>query len=116
MKQLLNGVAIAAVLTLAAPALAQNLTSPPPAAPAPAPSAAPAPASNTGAAEPMAKKPVRHRVHHVAKKSGDPEGDQMTQQLNRQVLDHTGGAPPPMPESSEPPPGPGSGPKPGPSR
>lgn len=99
MKHLLTGVAMAAALAIAAPALAQNAPmtpSAPPkaAAPAPAPKAAASkPASTTA----MARKPMRHR-HMASRRMGS--GDQMTEQLNQQELQRlTGGnagAPSPM--------------------
>ncbi len=49
------------------------------------------------AAEPAGKSCTIGCTTVAAKKlAWDPEGDQMTQQLNQQVLDRTGGAPPPM--------------------
>jgi len=97
MKHLLNGVAIAAVLALATPVLAQNApmtpSTPPKAAPAPAPAPAPK------AQPPMAtKKPPMHHMamRHNRPWSGD---DKMTEELNRQELARLtgGGAPPPPP-------------------
>jgi hypothetical protein len=92
MKHLLNGVAIAAVLALAAPALAQNA----PMTPSTPPAAAPAPATSAPMKMPMAKKPM---VHHMAmKRHWVGGGDKMTEQLNAQELARiTGGAPPPAP-------------------
>jgi hypothetical protein len=101
MKHLLNGVAIAAVLALAAPALAQNAPMTPATPPAAAPAAkAPAPATSAPMKMPMAKKPM----HHMAmKRHWVGEGDKMTEQLNEQELARiTGGAPPapaPMPSN-----------------
>jgi len=139
MNRLLNGVAIAAVLALAAPALAQNmtspLTSPSPAPPAAEPMAPTTPAPAPPApAEPMAKKPVHHH-HRVAKgdmgpRAGKPDmsqANQLTQQLNQQELQGVqsmgGGSsapvPPsqPMPAGPPPePPAPMGGPRPSPSR
>jgi hypothetical protein len=102
MKHLLNGVAIAAVLALATPALAQNAPMTPSTPPAAAPAAkAPAPATSAPMKMPMAKKPV---VHHMAMRHRPVgAGDQMTEQLNQQELARiTGGAPPapaPMPSN-----------------
>jgi hypothetical protein len=97
MKHLLNGVAIAAVMAFAMPALAQNApmtpSTPPKAAPAPAPMP---PASQTQAPAPMAKKPVHHvAMHHHMGMGG---GDKMTEQLNQQELQRIqSGAPPSSP-------------------
>jgi hypothetical protein len=76
MKHLLNGIAIAVVLAIATPALAQ----------------APAKPTAPSAAKPMAmKKPMmkKHRRAHA--------GDAMTEQLNKEELARIqgGGAPPP---------------------
>lgn len=110
MKQLLNGVAIAAVFALAVPAFAQTttpMTPAKPAASAPAPkAAAPAPAPKAAATAPKttATKPMMHHVaHHMMSKD-----DQMTEQLNQQELARiTGGsmpaAPAPMPAAPPPP-------------
>ena len=108
MKQLLNGVAIAAALVIAAPAFAQAPKAPPPAA---APAAAPA-AKAPAAKAPMAAKQMHHRAMrhvahhgHMGKKNA---GDAMTDQLNREELARIqgGGAPGgPMPP-------PGAGPRP----
>jgi translation initiation factor IF-2 len=110
MKQLLNGVAIAAVFALATPVFAQNAPmtpanppKPAPAAPAPAaPKAAapaPAPAPKTTATKPMMHHMVKHRMN---------QGDMMTEQLNQQELARImGGMPPapaPGPASAAPPP------------
>jgi hypothetical protein len=91
MKHLLNGVAVAAVLALAAPALAQNA----PMTPSTPPAAAPAPKA-PAATTPTAKKPVHHMVMRHRPVGG---GDQMTEQLNQQELARiTGsGAPPAAP-------------------
>jgi pyruvate dehydrogenase E2 component (dihydrolipoamide acetyltransferase) len=115
MKHLLNGVAIAAVLAIAAPAWAQQAQAPEPAQePAPAPAAAPmAPGTAPGTPAPAApaakaaphkatahqmhhRRPVRHvaRGHvtrgHVARRgrmtATSNAGDQMTEQLNREEL------------------------------
>lgn len=80
MKHLLNGVAIAAALAIATPALAQ--------APAQAPMT---PAKAAPAAKaPAAPKQAHHRPmrHHMAKrgKMHKASGDQMTEQLNREEL------------------------------
>jgi hypothetical protein len=89
MKHLLNGVAIAAALAIAAPAWAQAPASPGGAAGAPA-AAAPA--------APMAKqkhRPMRHAAKRGKKaKMKASAGDSMTEQLNREELARiTGGAP-----------------------
>ncbi len=113
MKHLLNGVAIAALLAIAAPAWAQ---APAPAAPAPAaPAAAPTTAAPNAAAPmaPMAGK-QRHKrmMHHTMAKRG--AGDNATDQLNREELARIQGAPaspPPPPTSSASPYGKGGNPK-----
>ena len=100
MKHLLNGVAIAAILAIATPALAQNQPGPKASgggsqmktmAPAAAAPVAPA------AAAPMAKKPMmHHHRHHMAMHRGTE--DSMTDQLNRAELARIqgGGAAPGM--------------------
>ncbi|HLY47056.1 MAG TPA: hypothetical protein VKQ73_15845 [Stellaceae bacterium] len=118
MKQLLNGVAIAAALVIAAPAFAQA----PPTSPdmgkkasggagrsvgrvAPAPAAAPAAAA---APAQMHHRPMHHHMAHhghMGKKSG---GDAMTDQLNREELARIQGGAPGAPM----PPPPGAGPRP----
>lgn len=110
MKQLLNGVAIAAALVIAAPAFAQAPKAPPPAA-APAASAAPA-AKAPAAKAPMAAKQMHHRAMrhvahhgHMGKKNA---GDAMTDQLNREELARIQGGAPGAPM----PPPPGAGPRP----
>lgn len=121
MKHLLNGVAIAAALAIAAPVWAQGLpvpggghppNIPPPSRPAAAaPAAAPAPAAGAPMAPmagapmaPMAGKQKHRRMHraHMARggKMGKmmSSGDMMTDQLNREELARIqGGAPPPPP-------------------
>ncbi len=96
MKHLLNGVAIAAALAIAAPAWAQ--------APAAAPAAPAAPAAGAPMAPmaPMAGKQRHTRVthHHVEKIARHP-GDAATDQLNREELARIQGGPPPgMPPKS----------------
>ena len=101
MKQLLNGVAIAAVFALATPVFAQTppMTPSKPAAPAPAPKgAAPAPAPKMTATKPM----MHHVAHHMMSKD-----DQMTEQLNQQELSRImagsmPAAPAPMPAAPPP--------------
>ena len=98
MKQLLNGVAIAAVFALVSPAFAQNAPMTPPKAAAPAP-----------APKPMATKPMMHHAvkHHMMSKD-----DMMTEQLNKAELARImGGMPPaaapaPAPAAAAPPPPP----------
>ncbi|MGH7094636.1 MAG: hypothetical protein ACREFB_14015 [Stellaceae bacterium] len=107
MKHLLNGVAIAAVLAITAPAWAQKAPMTPA---APPPMAAPAPA--------MAKKPVMHHpmmhhpmMHHHMHMAWHHHwhrhhaGDTMTEQLNREELariTHGGGAMMPEPQMKAP--------------
>src|SRR5690242_12551296 len=101
MKHLLNGVAIAATLAIAAPVWAQApTTSPPPAAPAAAAPAAPGPAAAApAAAKQRHHRPMRHMAHkgHMRKMGA---GDMMTEQLNREELARIQGASPPMPPPS----------------
>jgi hypothetical protein len=96
MKHLLNGVAIAAALVIAAPAWAQAPMTP---AAKSAPKAA-APAAAPAAAEPM--KPMASKQRHkrggakrLARRGG---ADSMTDQLNREELARiqSGGMPAPM--------------------
>ena len=92
MKHLLNGVAIAAVFAIAAPALAQTNAPMTPASPPAKSAPAMAPAKTTSA---MPKKPMRMR--HMASHRMMYKGDSMTEDLNRQELARiTGGAPAPM--------------------
>jgi|SRR5579872_875709 len=93
MKHLLNSVAIAAVLAIATPTLAQN---------APMTPSAPKPA----AAAPAKAMPQKHHAmrHHTMRHHGRmmaKSGDRMTEQLNQQELQRLQGgapaaAPPPM--------------------
>jgi hypothetical protein len=96
MKHLLNGVAIAAALAIAAPAWAQA-----PMTPSSPPKAAPAVAAP---AAPMASKQRHKRAVHRASRRGGKmarmaPGDAMTEQLNREELARLqgGGGPPPPP-------------------
>ena len=99
MKHLLNGVAIAAVLAIAAPAWAQA----PAAAPAKTAPAAMAPAPSTKAAmAPKAKRPMRHHAAMHGKMHKASAGDQMTEQLNREELARIQGAAPPAPPAPPP--------------
>src|SRR6187397_968429 len=88
MKHLLNGVAIAAVLAIAAPAWAQAPMTPG----APAPGAAPPAAAAAAPAAPKAAKQRHHRPMRTAAKGGKRgkvrvgAGDSMTSQLNREEL------------------------------
>ena len=93
MKHLLNGVAIAAVFAIAAPALAQTNAPMTPAPPSAKSAPAMAPAKTTSA---MPKKPMRMR--HMASHRMMYKGDSMTEDLNRQELARItgGGAPAPM--------------------
>ena len=96
MKHLLNGVAIAALFAIAAPALAQTNAPMTPASPPAKSAPAMAPAKTTAA---MPKKPMRMR--HMASHRMMQKGDSMTEDLNRQELARitgggapTGGQPP----------------------
>jgi hypothetical protein len=95
MKHLLNGVAVAAALAIAAPAWAQMNTPMSPSAPA-----APPAASTEAPAEPMAtSRHHRARPHRMArhgrtaKSSSD---NSTTEQLNRQELSRIQTGPAPM--------------------
>jgi hypothetical protein len=94
MKHLLNGVAIAAALAIAAPVWAQAPKSPPAAAPA--------------AKAPTAAKQAHHRpARHMARRGHHrrmSKGDMMTEQLNREELARIqgGSAPPPPPPKAVP--------------
>ena len=99
MKHLLNGVAIAAALAIAAPAWAQAPMTPGASAPAAAPPAAAAAAP----AAPKAAKQRHHRPMRSAAKGGKRgkvragAGDSMTSQLTREELARIsggGGMPP----------------------
>ena len=114
MKHLLNGVAIAAALAIAAPALAQAPSAPaapaaPPAAPA-APAAAPAapaaapaakaPAPKAAAHKQMHKRPVRHAAGRTGRGHPASADNALTQRLNQEELARLqGGAPMPPPGS-----------------
>ena len=100
MKQLLNGVAIAAVFALAPAAFAQNA----PMTPSTPPPATPPASAATAPMKPMHHTMTHHMVmkhhysHHMAS-----SGDQMTEQLNAQELARiTGGAPAPAPSGPPP--------------
>jgi len=97
MKHLLNGVAIAAALAIAAPAWAQAPMTPKAAAPAAPKAAAPAAPAAGAPMAPMASK-MRHKrgaMHRMARRGG---GDSTTDQLNREELARVqGGAPMPPP-------------------
>jgi hypothetical protein len=107
MKHLLNGVAIAAVLAIAAPVWAQAPASPssppkaPPAAAAPAAGAKMAPMAGAPMA-PMAGKQRHKRMHrYMARRGmhrgmGGGGGDMMTDQLNRDELARIQGGGMPM--------------------
>ena len=79
MKHLLNGVAIAAVLAIAAPAWAQAPMTPSSGAPA---------AAGAAAAAPAAAKQRHKRVVHrrMARHARTAPGDAMTEQLNQEEL------------------------------
>ena len=102
MKHLLNGVAIAAALAIAAPAWAQAPMTPAAKSPpkAAAPAAAPAAADSM---KPMAMGKQRHKrggARHMARRGGAPS---MTDQLNREELARiqSGGGAPMQPTGSE---------------
>src|SRR5258708_7632018 len=118
MKQLLNGVAIAAVFALATPVFAQNAPMTPtnPPKPAPAAPAAPAPAAPKAAAPMPAAAPkataTKPMMHHTVKHMMSKD-DKMTEQLNQQELARIMGggmrppaAPGPAPGGMAPPPPP----------
>ncbi len=105
MKHLLNGVAIAAVLAIAAPVWAQAPMTPLTAGPNPSGGASAPPAAAAPAAAPMAPahhaqmhhaqmhhRPMRHHWAHKGKMMG--AGDAMTEQLNREELARLQGGPP----------------------
>ena len=102
MKHLLNGVAIAAALAIAAPVWAQAPSSPsaPKAPAAPAAAAAPAPAAPAAAASAGAPayKQRHKRVHqrYAGRRSYKGGGDMMTDQLNRDELARIQGGGMPM--------------------
>jgi hypothetical protein len=105
MKHLLNGVAIAAALAIAAPAWAQA-----PMTPSAAPKSAPAAAPAAAAPAPMASKQRHKRTkpgwgNRAARRGGArmAPGDAMTEQLNREELARLqgGGAPPPAPPPAQ---------------
>ena len=103
MKHLLNGVAIAAALAIAAPAWAQapmTPTSPSKAAPK---AAAPATPEAGAPMKPMASKQRHKRGSHRMARRGRGGAPSMTDQLNREELARIqgGGAPPMPPPSSE---------------
>ena len=93
MKHLLNGVAIAAALAIAAPAWAQApMTPSTPAKPAAAAPTAPKQAHH---------RPMRHHMAKGGKMRKMAAGDQMTEQLNREELARIqGGAPAAAPASA----------------
>lgn len=96
MKHLLNGVAIAAALAIAAPAWAQAPASP--SSPPKAPPAAAAPMAGAPMA-PMAGKQRHKRMHrYMARRGGMMRGggDMMTDQLNRDELARIQGGGMPM--------------------
>jgi len=97
MKHLLNGVAIAAALAIAAPAWAQAPMTPKAAAPAAPKAAAPAAPAAGAPMAPMAGKQRHKRMmrHMMAKRGGAMS---TTDQLNREELARIqGGAPMPPP-------------------
>ena len=111
MKHLLTGVAIAAVLAIAAPAWAQNA----PMSPSTPKAAAPAPAATMPAQK-------HHAVrHHATTRRGKmaKSGEGMTEQLNREELSRIQGAPPPrmstnpLPQNMQASPSPHAAPSPG---
>src|SRR5829696_5674120 len=87
MKHLLNGVAIAAALAIAAPALAQT-----PMAPGGAPAASAPPAAAPAAKAP--KKRVATRAPKGGKAAKGSSDNSMTSQLNREELARVGGGAP----------------------
>ena len=102
MNRLLSGVAVAAVLAMAAPGWAQSSGA---AAP---PAASPSPSSTTSAMPPM-KRPARHHAMHAGTMHHGPRSTtDTTAQLNRAELARIqgGGAPPPAMPPPGPPPAP----------
>jgi hypothetical protein len=94
MKHLLNGVAIAAALVIAAPAWAQA----PASSAAKAPAAAAPPAPMTGMASPQRHKRVRHMGHMAKRGSGGSQADQLNGQELARI--QGGGTAPPMPPAA----------------
>ena len=88
MKHLLTGVAMAAVLAIAAPVWAQG-PSPSPSAPAAEPAAPAAPAAEAPAHKAAGRKSMsaRRHLHHVVHHRAASQGDQTTEQLNQQAPD-----------------------------
>ena len=98
MKHLLNGIAIAAVFAISAPALAQNAPMTPASPPAKAAPAATSTAAPTKRATAMPRKPMHHRMARRGMSRGmSNEGDRMTDDLNRQELARLQGGGAPMP-------------------
>jgi len=85
MKHLLNGVAIAAALAIAAPAWAQTPMTPASPSKAAPKAAAPAPAAGAPMA-PMASKQRHKRMSHRMARRGRGAAPNMTDQLNREEL------------------------------
>jgi hypothetical protein len=91
MKHLFSGVALAAVIAVAAPVWAQSPMTPsspgappgaPPAAPSAAPGAAPSPSASDKPATARPKRPVRRPGYAAPRGIGMP-GDRVADQLNR---------------------------------
>ena len=101
MKHLLNGVAIAAALAIAAPAWAQAPMTPSSGAPS---AGAPSAAAPTASKQRHKRTGARHVARRGGGKRGAP-GDVMTEQLNREELARIQGgapagmAPPPSPQA-----------------
>src|SRR5438093_13737766 len=103
MKHLLNGVAIAAALAIAAPVWAQAPMTPSSSSP-PKPAAAAPAAPAAAPAAPAAKQAHKRPMRHAAKRGRMARGESTTQQLNRQELARVQGAPmaPPPARSTTP--------------
>ena len=117
MKHLLNGVAIAAALAIAAPVWAQAPAAPPAAPKAPPAAAGAKMAPMAGAPmAPMAGKQRHKRMHRAMAKRGmhgmRGGGDVMTDQLNRDELARIQGGGAPMPMGAAPGGGGQGGPRP----
>lgn len=100
MNRLLSGVAVAAVLAIAAPSWAQSSG-------APAPGAAMPPPASTSSAMPPMSRPARHHAMHAGTmhhgRHGPASATDTTAQLNRAELARLQGGAPPPPAMAPPP-------------